>query len=241
MHATSIPSNHAPLGRGRNTRIIATVIALHGGALWALHSGLLQRVVERVVPTEVLIDMSPAEAQPAQPAPAQPTPTLAASSATPSQTRSDNATRLQAAPVPLAVTTATPEPSATALTPVVEADHNRAPSSIVSPSAAPAAVAPPTPPARLMLPSSDADYLQNPRPVYPPVSKRMGEQGQVVIRTLIGSDGSAQQAQIKHSSGFDRLDQAAMATALRWKYVPGKRAGVAEAMWFDMPFNWVLQ
>jgi protein TonB len=73
------------------------------------------------------------------------------------------------------------------------------------------------------------------------LSKRLGEQGKVVIRTLIDADGTAQQAQIKQSSGFDRLDQAALATALKWRYVPGKRAGVAEAMWFDVPFHWVLR
>jgi protein TonB len=28
---------------------------------------------------------------------------------------------------------------------------------------------------------------------------------------------------------------------LRWRYVPGKRAGVAEAMWFNVPINFVLE
>ena len=93
----------------------------------------------------------------------------------------------------------------------------------------------------LELPSSDAQYLNNPTPAYPALSKRLGEQGKVMIRTFIGVDGTAQQAQIKTSSGFDRLDQAALATALKWRYTPGKRAGVAEAMWFDVPFNWVLR
>jgi protein TonB len=93
----------------------------------------------------------------------------------------------------------------------------------------------------LVLPSSDADYLNNPRPPYPPMSKRLREQGKVVVRTLIGVDGTAQQAEIKQSSGFDRLDQAALATALRWRYVPGKRAGIAETMWFNLPFTFVLE
>ena len=91
------------------------------------------------------------------------------------------------------------------------------------------------------LPSSDADYLNNPKPPYPPLSKRMGEQGKVVIRTLIGVDGMAQEASIHKSSGFDRLDQAALTTARKWRYVPGKRAGVAEAMWFNVPFTFVLE
>ena len=91
------------------------------------------------------------------------------------------------------------------------------------------------------LPSSDADYLQNPKPPYPPVSKRLNEQGSVIMRVLIGVDGLPQKAEIRKSSGFDRLDQSAAAAVMKWRYVPGKRAGVAEAMWFNVPINFVLE
>jgi len=91
------------------------------------------------------------------------------------------------------------------------------------------------------LPSSDADYLQNPKPAYPPVSKRLGEQGTVLVHVLITADGAAQKAEVKKSSGYDRLDQAAVATVLKWRYVPGKRNGVAETMWFTVPINFVLE
>lgn len=91
------------------------------------------------------------------------------------------------------------------------------------------------------LPSSDADYLQNARPAYPALSKRLGEQGKVLVRVLIGVDGTARQAEVQKSSGFDRLDQAALATVQRWRYVPGKRGGVAEAMWFTVPIVFVLE
>ena len=109
--------------------------------------------------------------------------------------------------------------------------------------AEPAPTPPPAPAAaaKVELPSSDADYLQNPKPAYPPISKRLGEQGKVVVRVLIGVDGSAQQAEVRQSSGFERLDQAALATALKWRYAPGKRGGVAEAMWFNVPINFVLE
>lgn len=92
----------------------------------------------------------------------------------------------------------------------------------------------------MVLPSTDADYLRNPPPVYPPVSKRLGERGRVIVRVLIGADGAAQQAEIRQSSGFERLDQAALKTVLQWRYVPGTRGGVAEAMWFNVPINFVL-
>ena len=63
----------------------------------------------------------------------------------------------------------------------------------------------------------------------------------MLVRVLIGVDGNVQKAEIKQSSGFERLDQSAMATVLRWRYKPGKRAGVPDAMWFNVPINFVLE
>jgi periplasmic protein TonB len=104
-----------------------------------------------------------------------------------------------------------------------------------------APVGAPPAPARIDLPSTNADYLNNPRPPYPPLSKRLGEQGKVVVRVLIDADGLASQAEIRSSSGYDRLDQTALQTVLRWRYVPGKRNGIAEAMWFNVPIQFVLE
>ncbi len=87
------------------------------------------------------------------------------------------------------------------------------------------------------LPSSTADYLHNPPPVYPDISLRWGEQGKVVIRVLIGTDGLAHEGSIRQSSGFERLDRAALHAVMNWRYVPGTRAGIAQAMWFDVPLN----
>jgi len=90
------------------------------------------------------------------------------------------------------------------------------------------------------LPSSDADYLHNPPPIYPRMSKRLGEQGTVVLRVLIGVNGQAEKIEIFKSSGFDRLDQAAIETAAKWRYKPGQRMGQAEAMWFNLPIRFEL-
>jgi TonB family protein len=54
----------------------------------------------------------------------------------------------------------------------------------------------------------------------------MGEQGKVVLRVLIGTDGAPQKVEINKSSGFDRLDRQAQDTVMRWRFVPGKRNGV---------------
>lgn len=96
----------------------------------------------------------------------------------------------------------------------------------------------PTP--SVQLPSSNADYLNNPAPVYPALSQRLGEQGKVVIRVLIGKEGSALRAEIQESSGFERLDQAALRAVLSWRYVPGQQGGEAQDMWFNVPVNFSL-
>lgn len=98
----------------------------------------------------------------------------------------------------------------------------------------------PAAPATVVLPSSDADYLNNPAPSYPAISRRLGEQGKVVIRVLIDKDGKPQQGEIEHSSGYARLDQAALRAVMGWRYVPGLRNGTAQDMWFNVPINFTL-
>jgi protein TonB len=215
----------------RNLRIVLTVLILHGAALWALQTGLLRRTVELLVPAQVIMDMmAPAETPTPRPQPlAVPTPAKAQAAPT-----------APTPPAPMAVATAATQPSAIAPAAVAPSTATTSSDRPTAAATNTASVASPVP-ARVELPSSDADYLNNPKPPYPPLSKRMGEQGKVVIRTLIGADGVAQEASIHQSSGFDRLDQAALATARKWRYVPGKRAGVAEAMWFNVPFSFVLE
>ena len=140
---------------------------------------------------------------------------------------------------------ADPTPSVNAPTGVTTPQPATAPAAapvgVAPPVAAPAAPPAPPAPVKVELPSSDADYLQNPRPAYPAISKRLGEQGKVLVRVYIGTDGTAQKAELRQSSGFDRLDQVALTTVQRWRYVPGKRNGVPEAMWFVVPINFVLE
>ena len=69
----------------------------------------------------------------------------------------------------------------------------------------------------------------------------MGEQGKVVLRVLIDAQGVPQQVELKQSSGYERLDQQALETVQRWRFVPGKRNGVPEAMWNIVPINFVLE
>jgi len=210
----------------RRLAIAASVVLFHIAALWALQSGLLKRAVEVIVPAEVLSEfISPPAPKTDAPQPSAPKPQV------------QQPQKRQVPPAPLPV--ATPEPAPAPAAPMGQSTAQ--PAAPVM--AAPAATGPATPtaPSRVELPSSDAAYLNNPKPSYPVLSKRLGEQGKVVVRVLIGVDGTAQQAEIRTSSGYDRLDQAALTTVLKWRYVPGKRGGVPEAMWFNVPINFVLE
>ena len=69
----------------------------------------------------------------------------------------------------------------------------------------------------------------------------MGEEGTVIVRVLIGVQGGAEKAELRASSGYQRLDDAALETVQRWRYVPGTRNGVVAAMWFNVPVRFVLE
>lgn len=216
----------------RNLIIAFGVVFFHIAALWAMQNGLQQRTVEQVVPAEILVEFIELPTPQVAPPPPTPKPTPVLPTPVKQQVAKAPVLRQPAAPELQAVADATPSPQA----PVGVI----APAPVAAPIAAPVAAAPPAP-ARVELPSSAADYLHNPKPPYPGLSKRLGEQGKVVVRVLISVNGTAQQAEIKQSSGFDRLDQAALDTVLRWRYVPGKRAGVPETMWFNVPISFVLE
>lgn len=49
--------------------------------------------------------------------------------------------------------------------------------------------------------------------MYPAFSKRAGETGKVILRVLIDKQGRANNIKIEKSSGFPRLDDAAVAAA----------------------------
>jgi len=231
----SHPDRFAPAGGvSRNAVIVGSVVALHVAGIWALQSGLVRKAAEVIVPAELLSEFiaPPAPPKVTPPPPAPPPPPKPAPKAAP-----------RPAPMPVAIADPTPAPNAPTgiTTPQPPAPPIEAP--VAPPAPAPGPPAPPAPPAppKIELPSSDAAYLNNPKPSYPAISKRMGEQGKVVLRVLIGTDGVPQKVEVNQSSGFDRLDRQAQDAVMRWRFVPGKRNGVPEAMWNLVPVNFVLE
>jgi protein TonB len=108
---------------------------------------------------------------------------------------------------------------------------------------APVAVAPaPEPaPAAVTPPRFNAAYLNNPAPTYPLVSRERGEEGRVVLRVFVNERGEPQEVQVRTSSGYNRLDDAARDTVRKWKFVPAKRGDTAVGAWVLIPLSFSLR
>lgn len=60
----------------------------------------------------------------------------------------------------------------------------------------------------------------NYQPAYPDAAQANGEQGSVVLDVQVTSSGKVRNVKIDQSSGFDDLDNAAIAGVLRWRFIP---------------------
>jgi protein TonB len=78
------------------------------------------------------------------------------------------------------------------------------------------------------------------QPDYPADVRAAGQGGRVVMDLFVGRNGRVYDASVKQSSGNERLDKAALTTALSaWRFVPGTNDGKPLAMW--VPFAATFQ
>ncbi|HEY0876984.1 MAG TPA: energy transducer TonB [Zeimonas sp.] len=114
----------------------------------------------------------------------------------------------------------------------------RRPTSTTPPDVAPApSIASAAP---VSAPRFDAAYLRNPAPEYPRASRRLGEQGRVVLRVRVEPDGSPSQLEVQRSSGSPRLDDAALDAVRRWSFVAARRGDEKVAAWVLVPMEFRL-
>ncbi len=104
-----------------------------------------------------------------------------------------------------------------------------------------AAPAPPAPQPVMTSARYDADYLNNPAPVYPAQSRRLREEGRVLLRVQVSADGFPLTVDISETSGFARLDQAAREAASRWRFVPARLGDAAQVSWVTVPVQFSLR
>jgi protein TonB len=90
-------------------------------------------------------------------------------------------------------------------------------------------------------PQFNADYLNNPAPQYPALSRRLGEEGRVVLRVLVDERGLPARVELRSSSGHERLDAVALNTVRRWKFAPARRGDQAVSAWVLVPISFSLR
>ena len=78
-------------------------------------------------------------------------------------------------------------------------------------------------------------------PTYPAISRRMGEEGKLVLRVELDEAGRIDDARVIDSSGYDRLDKAALEAVRSWRCRPSMRDGQPVRAIALQPFNFVLQ
>lgn len=216
--ASSISSQHPAAGR------LLIVIGLHAGVLYALLN--LPATQNTITPPRTL----EASLVAPQPKPLKPEPAVAHS--TPAKTQPKTIT---APPV------LTAKPVANKPLPVEVTETPKQISPTPNTSAAPPAEVAPAPPAPVTAPHVNADYLNNPKPPYPASSRRLGEEGKVLLRVHVNSDGSVDKIELHHSSGFVRLDDSALNTLPDWKFIPARQGNQAIAAWIIVPISFNLR
>ena len=209
---------------------LGLIIFLHIAFIYALQSGILKQQAHALPAKEV----SAFFIEPAQAIAPTPTPTP------------------QAAPpkaVPIVKKSITPKPAPVVDTtvnttvntaPAPQAPGPPAQTAVPSAAAAPAAPAMQAPPAPLKTISSGVAYLQPPRPRYPSLSRRMGEEGRVILRVLINVKGHPEQVAVQQSSGSVRLDEAGRQAVLSALFQPHIDNGQAVAVYVITPIVFEL-
>ena len=189
------------------------VVLLHVGIIYALVTGLAHRVVDVVrAPVETKIID---EVRPERPPPPPPPPEF-----TPPPPAF-------VPPPEIHIETPPPPPKSTAITVVT-------PEKPVAPPPVPVAEA-----VRIM-PKIDAKRSQELE--YPPTSRRLGEQGSVTLQVLVDIDGRVLDSKLVQSSGFERLDQAALdGVKGSYRFLPGTLDGKPQQMWYTFKFTWKLR
>ena len=86
-----------------------------------------------------------------------------------------------------------------------------------------------------------APHGDNPKPVYPYAARRRGQEGRVLLHVEVSAAGAAGAISVAKSSGYPRLDRAALKTVRRWRFIPAQRNGNAVPAQVTVPIRFSLQ
>lgn len=95
--------------------------------------------------------------------------------------------------------------------------------------------------APVSMPNSEASELNNPKPPYPAISRKLREQGLVVLKACISASGTLDGLEVRQGSGYSRLDQVALQTVKQWKFIPAKKGNAPISMCYELPVKFILE
>lgn len=107
-------------------------------------------------------------------------------------------------------------------------------------------IAPPaidTGPAVAALPDTEptaVGYGMHASVAYPHDSLKAREQGTVMLLVLVGLDGKVEDIKIDKSSGYARLDRAALNAVKTWSFNPARHGGITQRAWAKVPISFTL-
>ncbi|NMG65779.1 TonB family protein [Azoarcus indigens] len=207
-------------GRAERASLAVLVLGLHlGGLATLVYFGAKVTIPPQITPIQVAF--IPLEAPP-QPEPAPPAPPVKVEKPTPPKPVPP---KVEPKPRPKPVARE-PEPTTTSETAISAEKHEPTP---------------PAPPAPVTAARFDADYLNNPAPSYPPLSRRMREEGRVMLRVLVSPEGLPAKIELSKSSGSERLDNAARDAVTRWRFVAAKQGDQPIEAWVLVPIVFNLE
>ena len=134
--------------------------------------------------------------------------------------------------------------------PVVAATEYVAPPPPAKPAPEPMVEAPrAAPPAPVVVPTGPINIgeelsvicAERPAPAYPSQSRRVGESGVVMVQVELDESGNVFAAKISSSSGYSRLDEAALSAVRTWHCTPARRNGQNVRAIALQPFKFLIQ
>lgn len=216
--APAVPASRYGEGRRPSFRCVAAVIGFHVVALVALVQAEVI-AVHKKPPPPLVVDLIATPPVPPPP-PAAPQPEV--KQVQPVQTPLVAPPPLVATPTPpppVAIVAETPPPQAVVVAPVAKAAGVSAPISV----------------------DLATKLISAKPPRYPVESRRRHEEGTVVLWVRLAIDGTVADLGVGKTSGFERLDQAALEAVKRWRWAPTLVGGQPVEVRGTLPFPFVLQ
>jgi protein TonB len=94
--------------------------------------------------------------------------------------------------------------------------------------------------AAIVPPRPVAGMETNRAPTYPEAARRRGEQGRVMLRVSVSSEGAPLDVEVMGTSGHPSLDSAAQSAVRQWRFIPATQAGRSVAAVAEVPIRFRL-